>query len=118
MVDRRQPTIDACGRSGVVGRHDPAIAAHARFAAIETAVDENSCEPHFERPRFAVRRDVAEHLDERVLDGFVGFGGVAEVLERDAQRAALMGHDEAFETFPSLIHCAAFDEFANVDRQT
>ena len=42
--------------------------------------------------------DVREHLDERVLDRFVGFGGVAQVLIGDARRAPLMQRRRARRT--------------------
>ena len=87
----RRPRL--VGAAGLVGRREPALAARARLAAIEAAVDENAREPDLERPRLAVRADVAEDLDERVLDGFVGVGGVAEILIGDAQRAPLMDRD-------------------------
>src|SRR6185295_3705455 len=57
-----------------VARDEPAIAACARLAPIQTAVDENPREPDLERPGLAIRRDMGKDLDERVLDRFVGFG--------------------------------------------
>jgi hypothetical protein len=114
----RAAVVSCSCRDGVIGRYDPAIAANARLAAIKTAVDENSCKPDLERPRFAVRTDVAEHLDEGVLNGFVGIRGVAQILERNPQRAPLVCGDEAFETLSSLIHFPAFDQFSNFDRKT
>ena len=59
-----------------------------RLPAIEAAVDENPREPDLERPRLAIRADVAEDLDERVLDRFVGLGGIAQVLIGDARARA------------------------------
>ena len=79
----------------------------ARLAAIEAAVDENAREPDLERPGLAVRADVAEDLDERVLHRFVGFGGVAEILIGDAQRAALMDGDQLGEPLARLVGLAA-----------
>jgi hypothetical protein len=40
---------------------------------------------------------VREHLDERVLDGFVGVCGIAEILVGDSKRPALMAGDEVGE---------------------
>jgi hypothetical protein len=117
MGCERDATVET-GSRRVVRRHDPSVAAHARLPAIEAAIDENAGEPDFERPRFAVRTDVAEHLDEGVLDGFVGLGGITEILESDAKCAALMCNDESFETLASLFHFAAFHELANFDGQT
>ena len=74
----------------LVGRSEPALAARARLAAIETAVDENAREPDLERPGLAVRADVAEDLDEGVLHGLVGVGGVAKILIGDPEGATLM----------------------------
>ena len=62
-------------------------------------------------------RDVAEHLDEGVLDGFVGLGGVAQVLIGDARRPALMLPDEPGEPLARLVHLAALDQAADFDRQ-
>ena len=50
---------------------------------------------------------MAEDLDERVLHGFVGFGGVAQILIRDAQRAPLMDDDQLAEPLARLVHLAA-----------
>jgi len=61
---------------------------------------------------------VAEDLDEGVLHGFVGFGGITEILESNAKCAALMCNDEPFETLASLVHFAAFHVLADFDRQT
>ena len=84
------------------GANQP-LAARARLAAIEAAVDENAREPDLERPRLAIRADVAEDLDERVLHGFVGFGGIAQVLIGDAQRPPLMHGDELGEPLARLV---------------
>ena len=70
----------------------------ARLAPIEAAVDENAREPDLERPRFAIGRDVREHLDEGVLDGLVGFGGVAKILIGDARRPGADGWRRARRT--------------------
>src|SRR5205809_7282578 len=40
-----------------VRRHEPSIPTSSRFAAIQTAVDENAREPDLEWPCFAVRAD-------------------------------------------------------------
>jgi len=61
---------------------------------------------------------VAEHFHERVLDGFVSFGGVPEILESDAKCPALVCNDKPFEALSSFIKVAALDELPNVDGQT
>jgi hypothetical protein len=101
------------GQSGVVGRDDPTVASHASLSTIETAVDENSCEPDFEGPGLAIRADVAEHLHESVLDRFVGFCSIAQILKRNSQRAPLVGRDETSEPLARLIHFAALDQFSD-----
>jgi hypothetical protein len=58
---------------------------------------------------------MAEHLDERVLNGLVGFGRVTQILKRDAQGPALVRDDETFEAVTSGIEVAAFDQSANLD---
>ena len=68
-------------------RREPALAPGPRLPPVQAAVDENPREPDLERPRLAIRGDVAEHLDEGVLDGLVGVGGVAQVLIRDSRCA-------------------------------
>src|ERR1019366_7694804 len=65
----------------------------------------------------AVRGDVGKPLDEGVLHSFVGFGGVAQVLIRDAGGAALMDGDELAEAVARLVHLAALDQRADLDRQ-
>ena len=59
--------------------------------------------------------DVAEDLEKGVLDGFVGVGGVAEVLIRDAERASLMNRDELGEALARFVQVAARDEIADLD---
>jgi hypothetical protein len=58
---------------------------------------------------------MTEDLDERVLNGFVGFGGIAQILKRDSQSAALMGCDEAFEPLPGRLEVALFDKTPDLD---
>jgi hypothetical protein len=55
---------------------------------------------------------VAEDFDERVLDGLVGFGGVAQILKRDSQGATLMGRDQAFEANAGGVEIALLDQRA------
>ena len=100
---------------GGVGRHEPAGTPQPRFPPIEAAVDENAGEPDFERPRLAIRVDVTEHLDERVLHHFVGVGRIVQVLIGDAHRPALVNRDELGEALPRRIDRAVGDEVANVD---
>ena len=60
---------------------------------------------------------MAEDLDERILHGFVGFGGVAEILIGDAQRAALMDDDELGEPLARPFGLIALQQFADFDRR-
>jgi hypothetical protein len=122
---REQPVLGVGGRpgggdglvrAGDFGADEPAIAAAPRLAPIQAAVDENAGEPDLARPRLAVGGDVREHLDERVLDDLVGIGGVPEILVGDARRAALVDLDERAEALAGLIHVAALDEAADLDR--
>src|SRR5262245_6832058 len=78
-------------------RH-PTVASQLRFPAVQAAVDENPCEPDFEWPRLAIRGNVTEDLDEGILDGFVGLGGISQILVGDARRPALVLRDEIRET--------------------
>src|SRR5437899_1203538 len=105
------------GRCRVVGGDDPTVAPHASLSAIETAVDENSCEPDLEGPRLAIRADVAEHLHESVLDRFVGFCRIAQILKRNSQRTPLVGRDETFKLPARLIHFAALDQFPDFNSE-
>src|SRR5205823_13132259 len=98
-----------------LGADGPATAARPRLAAIEASVDENPREPDLERPRFAVRTDVREYLDERVLHHFVGFVGVAQVLVGDARRAMLLHGHALAEAVARLVVAAALDQAANLD---
>src|SRR4051812_44969477 len=100
-----------------LGRHEPPITPGTRLATVETAVDENPREPDFERPGLPIRANVTEHLDERVLDRFVRFGGIPQVLIRDSRGTALMGGDEPAEALARLVQRASVHETANVDRQ-
>ena len=102
-------------RRRVDGR-EPALAPDGRLAPIETSVDEDAGEPDLEGPGFAIRADVAEDLDEGVLDGFVGVGGVAEILIGDAQGAALMDGDELAEPFARRVGLAALQQLADFNR--
>jgi hypothetical protein len=116
VIWRQNASIVARHHLGhIVGGDDPTIATDARLPTVETPVDENPCEPDFERPRFAIRADVAKHLDECVLNGLIGIGRVAQVLKGDPQRAALMGGDQPFKPLARLVHFTAFDEVPNFD---
>jgi hypothetical protein len=101
----------------LVRRHQPALAANAGLPAIEAAVDENTSEPDFERPSLTVRSDMTEDFDERVLDGFVGLGGVAKVLIGNPQGSPLVGNDETFELLTGRVEIAAFDQCSKLDRE-
>ena len=59
----------------------------------------------------------AEHLDERVLHGFVGFGRVAQILIRDPRCAALVERRRVLEPLARRVEIAVLDELANLDRQ-
>src|SRR6185436_6935470 len=67
------------------GARHPTVAPQLRLPPIQAAVDENPCEPDLEWPGFPIRGNVTEDLDERVLDGFVGLGGVSKILIGDAR---------------------------------
>ena len=58
----------------------------------------------------AVGRDVRKHLDEGVLHRFVGIVRVAQVVIRDAQRAALLSGDEVGEPVAGGIALAGDDQ--------
>src|SRR5262245_28903622 len=103
------------GRGGLVGWHEPATASGPRFPSIEAAVDKNSREPDFKRPRFAVRRDVREGLDEGVLHSLVGVGAVAEILIRDSECAPLMAPDKLAEALACRVQRACRNKLANLD---
>jgi hypothetical protein len=60
---------------------------------------------------------VPEDLDEGVLDGFVRFGGVPQVLISDPYGTALVGRDETFEPLAGRVEIAGFDERADFDGQ-
>jgi hypothetical protein len=112
---RRESRLVHAG--GFAGRRKPAIAPCPRLAAIEATVDEDSRELDLERPRVAIRVDVGEHLDERILDGFVGFRGIAQVLVRDPQGPPLMSGDKAAKPFARFFGLASRDELPDLDRQ-
>ena len=59
----------------------------------------------------------AKHLDERVLDGFVGFGGVAQILIRDARRAPLMRFDQSCKELSGLLQVVPLHKLADLDGQ-
>ena len=86
-----------------------------RLAPIEAPVDENSREPDFERPFFAIRRDVAEHLDEGVLHGFVRVRRIAKILVSNSNGAALVDRNERAETISRVLELPALDEPSNLD---
>ena len=102
-------------RCATVSRDEPAGATQPGFPPIEAAVDENAGEPDLEGPRLAIRLDVAEDLDERVLHRFVGFGGIVQILIRDPHRPALMNGHELGEALARPVEVAVDDEVANLD---
>ena len=52
---------------------------------------------------------MGEHLDECVLDRLVGVRGVAQILIRDAQRAALMPRDQLREALAGFVDRAPLE---------
>src|SRR5262245_3367583 len=96
--------------------HEPAVAAALRLPPVQAAVDENPREPDLERPRFAIRRDTGKYLDERVLDRFVGLSHIAQILIRNSRRAPLVERHELAEPLARLVHLAALDEPADIER--
>ena len=60
---------------------------------------------------------MAEYLDERVLDGFVRLGGIAEILIGDSDGAPLVRENEPFEPVPGRVEVAGFDQRADFDGQ-
>ena len=75
-------------------RRHPPLAAPARLQPVQASVDQDAREPDLERQLLAERADVHVRLHERVLHGLVGVGRVAQVVERDAERPALMPGDQ------------------------
>ena len=61
---------------------------------------------------------MAEDLDERILDGFVSFRGVSEILIRDSQRPALMDDDELAKPLARPFGLVALQQFADFNRET
>src|SRR5262245_49497894 len=109
-----------CRDARFVGRRDialdePAVAPCARLATVQAAIDENPRKPDLERPGLAICADMAKYLDERVLDGLVGLGRVAEILICNARCAALMVGNELAETLSRLVHLAPLNQLANLD---
>src|SRR5262249_29407923 len=92
-----------------------AVAPCARLPTVQAAIDENPREPDLERPRLAICADMAKYLDERVLDGLVGLGRVAEILICNARGAALVVGNELAETLSRLVHLAPLNQLANLD---
>ena len=70
-----------------------------------------------EVPRVAVRVDVAEYFDERVLNRFVGLSGIAQVLIRDPQGPTLLRGNEASESLARLFGLASRNELPDLDCQ-
>ena len=60
---------------------------------------------------------MGKDLDEGVLDGFVGFGGIAQILIRDSRRAPLMSFDQPGKELSRLVHVAPLDQLPDVNRQ-
>src|SRR5262245_42526166 len=100
-------TVDA---ARVLGRRKPAVASKAGFASIDTAVDDESREPHLERPRLAIRSDMGEYLDECILNGLVRLGRVPQVLIGDSESAPLVRRDEPAEALARLLGAPALHE--------
>ena len=97
------PTLNA-GREPAIEPKPADARMQAAPPVVETAVDENTGEPHLERPCLAIRSDMAEGLEKRVLHHFVGVGRIVQVLVGDAKRAALVNRDEFREALPRRVH--------------
>ncbi len=99
-VDGSGPAACSTGRAVVTfvqpARQPPLLPGPA-LQPVQAGIDENPHEPHIERQFLAVLLDVQKHLDERVLDGFVGVGGVAQIVIRDAQAPALQQRHQGAE---------------------
>src|SRR5438067_13481048 len=66
-AERRPGIFDG---EAALTRNKPPAAPQPRFPPIETAVNEDAGEPDLERPCLAIRLDVSEDLDERILHRF------------------------------------------------
>ena len=87
----------------------------AAFAALirsRAPVDQDAREPDFEGQLLTKRVQVRVSLDEGVLDGFVGLGGVAHVMQRNPHRPALVPAHQFGVSFPRFARrpsaCMAF----------
>ena len=96
---------------------DPALLTSARLESIERGVHENAREPDLKRQLAAILLDVQEHLDEGILHGLVGVGGVAQILERDPQRPALQQRHQRPEPIARLVLLSLLDEALDLSRQ-
>jgi hypothetical protein len=94
---------------------EPPFTADECLSPVEAAIDENAREPDLKRPLFTIRSDVREHFDERVLHGFVGFGGVAQILKRDSRRSPLVQRDQLAKPFARTIHFIVFNQAPDLD---
>ena len=96
---------------------DPALLASARLESIERGVHENAREPDLKRQIAAILLDVQEHLDEGILHGLIGVGGVAQILERDSQRPALQQRHQRSEPIARLVFLSLLDEALDLGGQ-
>jgi hypothetical protein len=60
---------------------------------------------------------VPEDFDEGVLNSFVSFEGVSQVLIGDTRGAALVEGDQVGKARAGVVHLAVLDKLANLDRQ-
>ena len=60
---------------------------------------------------------MGKDFDEGVLDGFVGFGGIPQILIGNSRRAPLMSFDQPGKELSRPIHVAAVDQLPDFNRQ-
>jgi len=103
-------------------RERPSQAAGPRFPHIQAPVHQDAREPDLEGQVLAIRGDVGEHLDERVLHGLVRIVGVAQILVGNPDGAPLLAGEDvltnmhANTTIPEVLGAARAWEVTGDDR--
>lgn len=85
------------------GPRNPSFPPASCLEPIETPIDENPCEPYLKGKVLAERPHMGVGLHERILYCLISVRRVAQVMKRNAGRAALMALNKGSIGLPRLV---------------
>jgi hypothetical protein len=100
--------------AGVGIREHPTGSAHSGFLPIEAAVDQDAREPDLKGQVSLKGGDVHIRLHKSILNGFVGLGGVAEIMPGNARRPPLLTCHDLREQVPGSVVVARRDQILDL----